>query len=155
MTITEFLQTQVPFLTGLTADQAHALAEEAQQLQFKKDQAIIRQGITVDGLHVIAQGKASVWIKLPNKQPAQVATLGVGDVFGERSIIEFGVAGATIKALDECLIFMVPQDAFLALMEQNPELKGHFMAAIENRRKPLASNPKPDAPPPPAAPPKA
>lgn len=149
MTATEFFKGGVPFLEGLSDQDAQALAESAQRLAVPSGQAIIRQGITVDGLHVIADGKVSVSIKPKGKAPVEVAVLGPGDVFGERSILEFGVAGATIKALEDCAIFVVPQDTFRRLMEANPNLREHFMAKIAERRKPLAKNPPVDETPPP------
>lgn len=148
MTVTDFFKEKVPFLWGLTDNDAATLAEATQQVNFKAGQAIIMQGVTVEGLHVIAEGKVSVFIKPKGKTTVQVATLGVGDVFGERSVLEFGVAGATIRAIADCLIFMVPQDTFLKLMETNPALKELFMSKIAERRKPLASNPPIDEPPP-------
>ncbi len=152
MTVTEFFKANVPFLAGLTDEDATAMAEATKQLTFKTGQAIIMQGVTVDGLHVIAEGKVSVHIKPKGKSTVQVATLTVGDVFGERSVLEFGVAGATIRAIEECRIFMVPQDTFLQLMETNPALKEIFMAKIAERRKPLVSNPPINEPPPPQKP---
>ena len=155
MTVTEFLQSNVPFLKGLSDEEAHTLAQGAEQAQFKPGHMIIMQGTTVEGLHVIAEGTVAVWIKPKDKTSVKVATLGPGQVFGERSILEFGVAGATIKAVDEVLVFVIPQAAFLTLMESNPALKEYFMKQIEDRRKPLASNPKPEAPPSPPTPPPA
>ena len=96
---------------------------------------IVMQGTTVDGLHVIAEGTVAVWIKPKDKPSVKVATLGPGQVFGERSILEFGVAGATIKAVEDSLIFIIPSRLSLALMESNPALKEYFMRQIEDRRK--------------------
>lgn len=155
MTVTEFFKEKVPFLWGLTDEDARSLAEGVQQISFTVGQSIIRQGVTVDGLHVIAEGKVAVWIKPQGKTAVQVATLGPGDVFGERSIIEFGVAGATIKTIEDCLIFLVPQNTFLELLKTNPALKELFMSKIAERRKPLAGNPPLKDPAPPSEKPQA
>lgn len=142
--ITEFFQTQVPFLAGISADEARSLAEAAEQVVFKPGHTIIMQGVTVDGLHVMASGKVSVSVKVKGKPAAEVARLGPGEVFGERSIIEFGVAGATIKAIEETLILLIRQDVFLKLIDENPTRKEFILARIAERRKALADNPKPD-----------
>ena len=92
MTVTEFLKQSVPFLAGLTEDQAHFLAKSAEQLVYRKGQTVIFRGVTVDGLHVVANGKVTVHAKV-GKEFQQVAELGPGDVFGETSIIEMTVAG--------------------------------------------------------------
>lgn len=144
--VTEFFQSQVPFLAGMSAEEAKSLADGAQQVSFKAGQTIIMQGVTVDGLHVVASGKVSVSIKAKGKPAVEVAKLGPGEVFGERSIVEFGVAGATIKAAVDTQIFLIRQDVFLKLMADNPARKDFILARIEERRKPLANNPQSEAP---------
>jgi cGMP-dependent protein kinase 2 len=152
--ITEFFKASVPFLAGISEEESRALAEAAQQQVFKAGHTIIMQGVTVDGLHVLAAGKVSVSVKAKGKPAVEVAKLGPGDVFGERSIIEFGVAGATIKALEDTLILFIKQDVFLRLIESNPARKDFILKKIEERRKPLAANP-PKSEPPKSEPPKA
>ena len=147
MTVTEFFKEKVSFFSGLSDEEAHELAEASEQLTFKPGHSIIMQGMTVDGLHVIAEGKVSVWIKPQGKPSVQVATLGPGEVFGERSIVELGLAGATIKALEETLVFMVRQDAFLKLIAAKPALLDYIKNQIAERRKALVNNPKAEQPP--------
>lgn len=136
MTVTEFLKTKVPFLAGLSEDQAKAMAVKAEQKPFKKGQTVLFKGVSVEGLHVVASGKVSVHIK-PEKSKdwMKVAELGPGDVFGETSIVEFAMAGATIKAEDDStLIFVVPQDLFTELMDKDAAFKDRVLALIESRR---------------------
>lgn len=147
VTVTEFLKDHVPFLSGLSQEEARSLAEIADQAVFKAGQPIIRQGTTVEALHVVATGKVSVSLKPVNKPVAQVAELGPGDVFGERSILEQGVAEASIKAVEESLVFVIPQEAFLKLIVANPSRKGFFLSHIEERRRRLEGNPAPEKPP--------
>lgn len=140
MTVTEFLTSHVPFLNGLTAADAQAMAESCEQASFKAGQTILMQGVTVDAVHVIAEGSAKVLIRQPGKNPLEVAKLGAGEVFGETSIVEFGVAGATIRAVKDCLVFVIPQQSFMTIMEGNPTLKKSILAQIETRK--AAATPK-------------
>lgn len=152
MTVTEFLRAQVPFLSGITLEQAHALATQVQQQAYARGQTVILRGTTVDGLSIVASGKVSVWAKSEKKKALeQVAELGPGEIFGETSILEMSTAGATIKAAeDETLVFIIPQDAFRAVLEQNPELLARVTALIESRKKKtrealMPANPSGDA----------
>lgn len=143
MTVTEFLQNHVPFLAGLTEAQAKAMAVKAEQKRYKKGQTVLFKGVSVEGLHVMAMGKVSVHIK-PEKSKdwLKVAELGPGEVFGEMSIVEFAMAGATVKAeTEDTLIFVIPQDLFTDLMEQDAAFKERVTALIEARR-PKAPAPK-------------
>lgn len=135
MTVTEFLQKNVPFLAGLTEDQAHYLATSAEQLVFNKGQTVVFRGVTVDGLHVVASGKVTVHAKV-GKDVIQVAELGPGQVFGETSIIEMTVAGATIKAAEnETLLFVLPEGAFKKIMKTDADFEARVMALIAERKK--------------------
>ncbi|MBI5596147.1 MAG: cyclic nucleotide-binding domain-containing protein [Elusimicrobia bacterium] len=136
MTVTEFLKTRVPFLAGLSEEQAKAMAVKAEQKPFKKGQTILFKGVSVEGLHVVAAGKVSVHVKPDKaKEWAKVAELGPGDVFGEMSIVEFAMAGATIKSEDDgTLVFIVPQDLFTDLMDKDAAFKERVLALIDARR---------------------
>lgn len=134
MTVTEFLQTKVPFLSGLTEDQARYLAQAAEQLTFHKGQTVIFRGVTVDGLHVVAAGLVTVHAKV-GKEVMKVAELGPGDVFGETSIIEMSVAGATIKAADDdTLLFVIPEEAFKKMLATDKEFDARVKAVIAARK---------------------
>ncbi|MFA6092422.1 MAG: cyclic nucleotide-binding domain-containing protein [Elusimicrobiota bacterium] len=147
MTITEFLKDHVPFLKGITEEQARRLAQCAEQRTYKQNQTVIFKGVTVDGLHIVATGKVAVYIRPEkNKEWLRAAELGAGEVFGERSIIEFSTATATIKgASAEALLFVLQQAAFRELLETDAALKERTLALIESRTRPAAAR-QPAAP---------
>jgi CRP-like cAMP-binding protein len=136
LTVTEFLQSKVPFLAGLTEEQARGLAAGVEQRSYAKGQTVVFRGTTVDGLSIVASGKVGVWVKpKPSAQPALAAELGAGEVFGETSILESGTAGATVKAQeDETLVFLVPQSAFLELLASSPSLRARAESLLAERR---------------------
>lgn len=138
MTVTEFLKSHVPFLEGLSEDQARGLAQACEQLSYRAGQTVVFRGVTVEGLHVVASGKVAVYAKTDpkRKELVQVAELGPGEVFGETSIIEMGTASATIKsAADDTLVFVIPQDAFRAVLAENAQFQARAQALIADRKK--------------------
>ena len=147
MTVTEFLKTRVPFLQGLTDDQASYLARSAEQKPFTKGQTVIFQGVTVEGLHVVAQGKVTVHVRSDKKKETlQVAELGPGEIFGEASIVDLVTAAATIKsATDDTLIFIIPETAFNKILATDEGLKARTVALIEARRQGRLASQKPPA----------
>ena len=136
MTITEFLQTAVPFLEGIPPELTVILAKKIVQESFKKGQTVIFAGTSVEGLHIVAQGKVSVMIRPGKGKPfEEVAALGPGEVFGETSIVEFKMPGAQIKCSeDETVVFIIPQNAFREILDQNPDFKERTLKLIENRQ---------------------
>ena len=133
-TVTDFLRDSVSFLKGLSNEEAHELAAACEQADFASGETIIRQGTTVEGLHVVATGKVEIWVKLPNRTATRVVVLGPGEVFGEASILESGVAMATIKAAEETHLFIISQDVFRLMIERKPEMRDLFLSHIKARR---------------------
>lgn len=147
MNAVEFFKTKVQFLAGLTDAEYAVLAGEAEEVSFAPGRSIIMQGMTMEGLYVLTEGKVAVWIKPKGTPTTQVASLGPGEVFGERSIVELGVAGATIKAEVPTVLFLIRQEAFTKLMADDPARRQHIIDKIAERRQRLADNPPVERPP--------
>jgi len=130
-----FLRERVALFAGVSEEHLTALATVSTLSSYKNGQTIMFKGATVDGLHVMAVGRAGVFIKPPNQPVTQVAELISGDVFGETSIIEFGTAGATIKALEDgTFVLNIPQNAFRVLLDENPDFVVRVKALIAARK---------------------
>lgn len=143
----DFFKQKVSFFSGLTDAEFRLLAEACEETSFKPGRSIIMQGMTMDGLYVIRAGTVAVWIKPKAGTSTQVSTLGPGDIFGERTIVELGVAGATIKALEETSGYLIRQETFVKLMENNPTRRQFIIDKIAERRQRLINNPDIERPP--------
>jgi CRP-like cAMP-binding protein len=91
--------------------------------------------MTVDDVYVIATGKAEVLVKVANKGLVRVGELGPGDVFGEVSIMERTVAGATVKAGEAgAIVLLIPEAAFRGLVAANEAFAARLQALVQSRR---------------------
>lgn len=132
-----FLRERVDLFAGVSEEHLTSLATVSTLSSYKSGQTIMFKGATVDGLHVMAVGKAGVFVKPPLQPVVQVAELVSGDVFGETSIIENGTAGATIKCLEDgTFVLNIPQDAFRVLLRENPDFVVRVKALIASRKAP-------------------
>ena len=132
-----FLRERVALFAGVSDEHLTSLAVVSTLSSYKNGQTIMFKGATVDGLHVMAVGKAGVFVKPPTQPVVQVAELISGDVFGELSIIENGTAGATIKCLEDgTFVLNIPQDAFRVLLAESPEFVDRVKALIASRKTP-------------------
>lgn len=132
-----FLRERVDLFAGVSEEHLTALATVSTLSSYKSGQTIMFKGATVDGLHVLAVGKAGVFVKPPTQPVVQVAELASGDVFGETSIIENGTAGATIKCLEDgTFVLNIPQEAFRTLLRENPDFVVRVKALIASRKAP-------------------
>jgi CRP-like cAMP-binding protein len=130
-----FLRDRVALFAGVTDENLADLADASVMIAFHAGQTILFKGATCDGLHVVVSGKAGVYVRSTNKTQVRVAELGAGEVFGEMSIVEMGIAGATIKAeADETVIMMIPQETFRHVLQQDEGFAVRVNVLITSRR---------------------
>lgn len=130
-----FLRERVELFAGVSEEHLTNLAVGSSLAVYKNGQTILFKGATVDGLHVMCVGKAGVFVKPPSQPVTMVAELKSGDVFGETSIIECGIAGATIKAVEDgTYVLTIPQEAFRALLGEDPAFVAKVKAMIAARK---------------------
>lgn len=137
-----FLKHHVALFAGVTDENLTGLASAASVSSYSRGQSILFRGATVDGLHIVCAGKVEVMVKLPNKGVVPVAELGVGEVFGETSIVEMGTAGAAVKSADDgTLILVIPQEAFRRVLQQDEAFAVRVNQLIAARRAASAAVP--------------
>ncbi|MFI5345372.1 MAG: Crp/Fnr family transcriptional regulator [Elusimicrobiota bacterium] len=132
-----FLSEHVPLFAGLPEEALSPLAAVATLKSFAGGQTVMFAGMTVEALHVVATGSVYVQAKVLNKGMVRLADLGSGEVFGEASMLEASVAGATVKAGDAgAVVLLIPEEAFRRLAAENAEFAERVRALIANRRAP-------------------
>ncbi|HEV8545126.1 MAG TPA: Crp/Fnr family transcriptional regulator [Candidatus Limnocylindrales bacterium] len=121
------------------ADEAtvDSLAAALRLRRFRKAETVFHQGDPGDALFIVASG--SVKVVLPSDEgaePAIVAILGAGEFFGELAILDGAPHSATIVAVEPTEILVLHRDAFLGLIDTQPELRRALLAslAVEIRR---------------------
>jgi len=132
-----FLSEHVSLFAGVSAEELTPLAVNSTLLQLAPGQTAVRAGFTLDALYVIATGSVEVHAKVLNKGIAKVGDLRPGDVFGEVSIVEQTVAGATVKAGEGgAIVLLVPEEPFHALVASNAAFGERVRALVAARRQP-------------------
>ena len=130
-----FLSDYVPLFAGMSEDALTPLASNSTLRQIAAGQIVLRAGMTVDGLYVVATGRIEVHAKALGKSMARVADLGQGEVFGEASILENTVAGATAKAGEAgAVVLIIPEEPFRLLFERDAVFAARVRALIQARR---------------------
>lgn len=136
-----FMSGHVPLFAGLSEEALYPLAASATLKKYAAGQTVLFAGMTVEHLHIVAMGKVGVHAKVPNKGVVQLAELGMGEVFGEASMLERSVAGATIKAgPDGAALLLVPEEPFRRLAQENPDFAARLAALIAARKAPAAKS---------------
>jgi CRP-like cAMP-binding protein len=91
-------------------------------------QVIIDQGQTGREAFVVMSGTVTV-----KRNGKKVATLGAGAVLGELSLLDHGPRTASVTCETECLLLVIQQRHFLAVLDAVPSLSHKLLASLAGR----------------------
>lgn len=118
-------------LLHLDKEDVRLLQPKVQLARAKAGQVLVKEGTPPLGLFIVRQGSVAVR-RLVNKFPVTVATLEVGEMFGESAFINPAPSPATASvfaAEDSDLIILTPQ-RLQPLFDEHPALFGRFCHSI-------------------------
>jgi CRP-like cAMP-binding protein len=109
--------------------------------RFAEGDAILEEGNANRALHVLRSGRIRVSRRVGDSE-VSLCDLVAGQTFGELSIIEDGVASATLRAVSETEILSMPMQSLAQFLQEHPAAASKFWRAIavELRRRLLQTN---------------
>ena len=117
-----------PCPDGVLADVGRRLRHR----HFRRNEVIFHQGDPGDALHVITEGAVKILLPSPEGDEAIIATLQVGDFFGELALLDGRPRSATATTVEATETLMLPRDVFHELLDKHPELRDALFAALAN-----------------------
>jgi CRP/FNR family cyclic AMP-dependent transcriptional regulator len=66
---------------------------------------LIQQGVPVDAVFILLEGKLAVWLKRKQGPERELARLNAGEIVGEMSFVDARPPSATVKALEDSTVF--------------------------------------------------
>lgn len=96
--------------------------------RYNRDETVISEGQPTSALYQVMQGRVRVELAIPKQaQSVVVAHRGMGEMFGEISLLKHGLATASIIADEENTIMYVLEGSFLdSLFRTEPGLPSRF-----------------------------
>lgn len=88
--------------------------------EFTKNQDIIRKGDPSTDLLFLLQGRVMVMDVAQNGQEVALHIVQPGDCFGELSALDGLPRAASLRAMENCLIGILPRAGFLELLDRSP-----------------------------------
>ena len=107
----------VEIFKKIPAENLSRVAYIAQEVNFAKDELIIKQGDEGDCLYIILQGSVKI---LVNEK--EVAQLGEKAVVGEMAILDNEPRSASVVAPDAVTALRIDQEDFYQLMNEKSEI---------------------------------
>jgi small-conductance mechanosensitive channel/CRP-like cAMP-binding protein len=113
-----------PFFKCLTDDQVQTVVGAARICLFGKGEKIVEQGAQGTSMFVILTGEAAIYVHHPGQQgdPVRVATVGLGEYFGEMSLLTGAARSATVIAVTDCEVLEIAKSQMAAILQENTAL---------------------------------
>jgi CRP-like cAMP-binding protein len=102
--------------SDLDDEQLDILAAAAKEFTVTAGQPLIQRGDPGSGVFVLEEGAAVV------EAPEGMRTLGPGDVFGERSLLDGGERTARVRAETDVRAIAIPRPELERVIATHPEL---------------------------------
>jgi CRP-like cAMP-binding protein len=118
---------QVPIFASLSRRHLGRIASVAATKRYAAGSPLVRVGKPADAFYVIIDGSARVDL------PGRPVTLEAGDFFGEMAILDGEPRSATVTAVSEVLVLMIPRVKFLKVLESEPKIALAIMATLTHR----------------------
>ncbi len=110
----------MPVFTGLSEAALGLLAARVKELKLAAGALAVREGEPGNRFYVIDAGTVRVCKNFGRADEVELARLGLGQAFGEMSIVEPLVRSATVQALSEVVLLRLSSLDFLELYQTMP-----------------------------------
>lgn len=130
--ICEFLKTVDVFKSLSPTDLTH-VAERMRKRRYGAGDVIIRQGEVGEEFFLVVAGRVSVAVRR-DTQEREIATLGLGDFFGEAALISGDPRNATVRATEPVETYVLGKDDFRAALDLSASLRDQILRAYFQRQ---------------------
>jgi CRP-like cAMP-binding protein len=117
----------VPLFASLSRRHLGRVAGVASTKRYAPGSALALVGKPADAFFVILDGRVRV------EATGRTIELGAGDFFGEMALIDGEPRSATVVAVADVFVLMIPRSKFVKLLESEPKLALAIMATLSRR----------------------
>jgi CRP/FNR family transcriptional regulator, cyclic AMP receptor protein len=122
---------KVLFLFGqLSDDDLEWMLKAGRKRSLREGEVLIRQGVPVDEVFILLEGRLTVWLKLRRDQEREIARLQAGEIVGEMSFVDARPPSATVKALEDSTVFGISKAALSAKLAADQGFAARFYRAL-------------------------
>lgn len=119
--IAELLGT-VPLFASLTFQQRDLLARTTRPRRVRRGEIVYAQGSPGDALFVIARGAVLIHRTGRGGERRAMTVIEAPGSFGEIPLVDGGRRSASVEALEDTDLFVVPRNEFLRLLVEEPKM---------------------------------
>jgi len=120
---------RIKILAGMEDAELATLLKQIEVQEVKAFAQIVRAGEHGESMYLILYGELRARIMVDGAE-STLATLGVGDYFGEVSLLDGGPRSADVLANTDSLVLKISSESFKKLMTEEPTVALHFTYAL-------------------------
>jgi CRP-like cAMP-binding protein len=126
-----------PLFEPFGGDERDELARRFRFLEVERDAVLVTQDARADGLYVLLSGRAEVVRGGDGADDSgrRLATLDVGDLFGEMSLLTHEPAVATVRTTSKCFVLQLPDNVFREIIMTHPQVLMFVGDLADQRRR--------------------
>ena len=132
MDTADFLAT-VPLFSGLPPDELQQFAAITREKTYPKSSVILFEDDPGDSLFVIRSGRVKVVLVGEDGREVILGVLGVGDHFGELSLIDDQPRSAHVIAMEDSSLLVLRRDDFRRRVESSPTVAWTLLSELSRR----------------------
>jgi CRP-like cAMP-binding protein len=95
--------------------------------EISRDAVLIRQGVPVDALFILLEGRLAV---LLGRQEREIARLQAGEIVGEMSFVDARPPSATVKGLEDSTVFALSRPLLTDKLNRDMGFAARFYKAL-------------------------
>ncbi len=127
------LLAEVPIFRMLSADDVHTLALAARPLLLGPTQRFVLEGREGTSLFLVGEGEVEVRLRKGDGTDWLVETMGRGEVVGEMALLTGERRAATVRSVDESLVYEIGREQYEPLLLAHPEWLEELAVIMEER----------------------
>ncbi|MCI0442439.1 mechanosensitive ion channel family protein [bacterium] len=130
---------KIYLFSSLDEDERLLIAEHLEEVRYASGELIIREGEAGDSFFIIDQGEVEVFVNSPGGNRKSLATLSVGDFFGEIALLTGERRTASVQATLDVRVFRLKKDSFKSVLETRPDILDEISSVLSRRKDQLVS----------------
>lgn len=128
----DFLAT-VPLFRSLAPTEVNAFSQMAREKSYPKGSVILFEDDPGDSLFVVRAGRVKVVLVAEDGREVILGILGVGEHFGELSLIDDQPRSAHVVAMEESTLLVLRREDFRRRVEQSPAVAWALLLELSRR----------------------
>jgi CRP/FNR family cyclic AMP-dependent transcriptional regulator len=132
MNTSDFLIT-VPLFKSIDSVERERFAEAVREKSYPKGSVILFEDDPGDALFIVREGRVKVVLVAEDGREVILGILGVGDHFGELSLIDDQPRSAHVIAMEDSVLLVLRREDFRKRVEANPTVAWSLLAELSRR----------------------